>query len=86
MDKMVEGLLSHNHKLLPKSQCKGSKKRVRNGRGLFRGEKGYRKFLSEEPHVGHPVVDLAQHVLQILTGYPKHIQTFGQEIKHRYVR
>lgn len=58
----------------------------RNGRGLFRGEKGYRKFLSEELHVGHPVVDLAQHVLQILTGYPKHIQTFGQEIKHRYAR
>lgn len=36
-------------------------------------EGGYRKFLSEEPHVGHSVVDLAQHALQILTGYPKHI-------------
>lgn len=39
-------------------------------------EGGYRKFLSEEPHVGDPVVDLAQHALQILTGYPKHIHTF----------
>lgn len=36
-------------------------------------EGGYRKFLSEEPHVGHPIVDLAQHAFQILTGYPKHI-------------
>lgn len=41
--------------------------------GLWWVEGGYRKFLSEEPHVGHPIVDLAQHAFQILTGYPKHI-------------
>ena len=46
----------------------------------------YRKLLSEEPHVGHPVVDLAQHVLQILTGYPKHIQTFSRKEKFNMVR
>lgn len=60
--------------------------RVRNGRGLCWTEKVYRKFLSEELHVGYSVVDLAQHALQILTGYPKHIHTFGQEIKRKQAR
>lgn len=40
---------------------------------------GYRKLLPEEPHVGHPVVDLAQHVLQIFTGYPKRIKRYEEK-------
>lgn len=30
----------------------------------------YRESLPQEPHVGHPVVDLRQHVLQVLGGDP----------------